>query len=235
VSSLESSRVLKTESDSESRASGSKGKGAEGAAGKPTEGAATKPTRGGMAKAKAAGGNRRTLRIAVVGVAIVVAVIAWVATRDSGGGSAEPASTEAAAPRIVTPAQLSEAAATLGQPIYWAGPRKGQELVLKELGAGGVQVLYAPEGTVAAKVSRGSLTIGSYPLPNPRESVEGFAERPGSTSRQASDGRELARSGAAPTSVYFASSDNSVQVEVYDPSAKRAMSLALSGKVEPAG
>ena len=39
----------------------------------------------------------------------------------------------------------------------------------------------------------------------------------------------------APNSVYFVSSEGSVQAEVYDPSPELAMKLALSGKVEPAG
>jgi hypothetical protein len=125
---------------------------------------------------------------------------------------------------------------TLGQPIYWAGPVAGKELVLKELGEGrGVQLLYVPEGTEAGRESPKSLTIGSYPLPNPEKALKGFAERPGATVKHASDGGEVVAGAEAPTSAYFSSPDNSVQVEVYDPSAQRAMSLALSGKVQPAG
>jgi hypothetical protein len=180
--------------------------------------------------------DRRRLRLAVVGLAVVVALIAWLATRGGDSDSSEPEPVAAAAPpRIVTVAQLREVAATLGQPIYWAGPIAGKELELKELGEGGAQVLYLPEGTEAGKGSPKSLTIGSYPLDNPEKALAGFAERPGSSSRQASDGREVVVSKTAPTSVYFTSPDNSVQVEVYDPSAQKAMSVALSGKVEPAG
>jgi hypothetical protein len=181
-------------------------------------------------------GDRRRLRFAVVGLAVVVALIAWLATRGGGSDSSEPEPTAAAGPpRIVTVAELREVAATLGQPIYWAGPLAGRELELKELGEGGVQVLYLPEGTASGKGSPKSLTIGSYPLGDPEKALEGFAERPGSSSRQASDGREVVVSKTAPTSVYFTSPDNSVQVEVYDPSPGRAMSVALSGRVEPAG
>jgi hypothetical protein len=181
--------------------------------------------------------DRRMLRGGVIAVAIVVALIAWLATRGGDSESPEPAAAvEAAAPRIVTVDELREVAATLGQPIYWAGPVAGKELELKELAeGGGVQLLYLPNGTEAGKGSPKSLTIGSYPLPDPEKALEGFAERPGSSSRTASDGREVVSSSTAPTSVYFTSPDNSVQVEVYDPSAQKAMSIALSGKVEPAG
>jgi hypothetical protein len=224
---------LNAKSDTGGELSGAAPKGAVDSIGgsgqKPTSGSGRKP--GG-------GRNPRLLRAGVIAVAIVVALIAWLATRGGDSSSEpEPASTAAAAPpRIVTPAELREAAATLGQPIYWAGPMKGKELELRELGEGeGVQVLYLPEGTAAGEGPANALTIGSYPLSNPRSATEGFAERTGSSSRKASDGREVATSAESPTSVYFASPDNSVQVEVYDPSPQRAMSLALSGKVQPAG
>jgi hypothetical protein len=166
---------------------------------------------------------------------VAVALVAWLATRDGSSDSSEPAPVEASAPRIVTPAELREAAATLGQSIYWAGAVAGTELELVELGEGGVQVLYQPEGTEAGEGSAKALTIGSYPLPNPTAALEGFAKRPDSVTRHAGDGREVATSEQSPTSVYFTSPDNSLQVEVYDPSPTRAMSLALSGRVQPVG
>lgn len=78
-----------------------------------------------------------------------------------------------------------------------------------------------------------SLTIGSYPLENPSAAIQALAEEPGAIVRTAPDGRTIASSEGTPTSVYFASPDGSVQVEVYDPSPQRAMSLALSARVEP--
>jgi hypothetical protein len=53
--------------------------------------------------------------------------------------------------------------------------------------------------------------------------------------RHAPDGREVVTSVEKLTSVYFAGSEGDVQVEVYDPSYKRAMSLALSDRVQPVG
>jgi hypothetical protein len=183
--------------------------------------------------------NRRNLlRWGVVGLAVVVGLIAWLATRDSGGGSSEPAPSEAGAPRIVTVADLREAAATLGQPIYWAGPLPGKEMELMELagGTGGVQVAYLPEGAEAGEGSaKKALTIGSYPLPDPNAALDGFAKQPEAVVFKGSGGRKVVVSKKVPTSAYFVSPDNSVQVEVYDPSSKRAIDLALSGKVQPAG
>jgi hypothetical protein len=178
--------------------------------------------------------RRKLLRWGIVALAAIVGVIAWLATRDNGDGSSEPAPTEAVAPRIVTVAELREAAVTLGQPIYWAGPMAGKELELSELGEGGVQVLYLPKGTEVGEQPAAFLTVGSYPLPDPAAALEGFAKRPGSVVHRSPDGREVFASKQKPTNVYFASPDNTVQVEVYDSSPKRALSLALSGQVSPA-
>jgi hypothetical protein len=177
--------------------------------------------------------RRKMLRWGIIALAVIVGVIAWLTTRDNGGSSEPSPAAETIAPRIVTVDELREVAAKLGQPIYWAGPVKSKELELQELGEGGVQVLYLPQGTEAGEESVKSLTVGSYPLPDPEKALEGFAKRKGSTVRHASDGREVVSSAESPTSVYFASPDNSVQVEVYDPSPKRALSLALSGQVNP--
>ncbi len=180
--------------------------------------------------------RRKLLRWGIVALAMIVGVIAWLATRDNGDGSSEPAPAEAVAPRIVTVAELREAAVTLGQPIYWAGPMAGKELELSELGEGGVQVLYLPKGAeVGEQPDAYFFTVGSYPLPDPAAALEGFAKRPGTVVHRSPDGREVFVSKQRPANVYFASPDNSVQVEVYDPSSgKRALSLALSGQVSPA-
>ncbi len=176
--------------------------------------------------------RRKLLRWGIVGLVVAVGLIAWLTTRGGGGDSSSPAP-EAAAPRIVSEAELSEASAELGQPIYWAGPTAGKELELRELGEGGVQVVYLPEGASVGESADSSLTIGSYPVPDPRKAVEGYAGRSGSQTLHGAGDLEVVNSEGAPDSAYFASSDNSVQVEVYDPSPKRALTLALAGKVKP--
>lgn len=175
--------------------------------------------------------QRLLLRGGVVALALSVAVIAWLATRND-GDSAAPAE---AASRIVSAGELDEAAETLGQSVYWAGAVSATELELEELGEGGVRVRYVPEGTKAGEASPALLTIGSYPLSDPKAATEDFAGRSGSIVRHGRSGTEVVTSEESPTSVYFVSPDNSVQVEVYDPSPQRAMRLARSGRVRPAG
>jgi hypothetical protein len=169
----------------------------------------------------------------VVGLALVVALVAWLATRGGDGESAAQSSGNES--RIVVPAQLGDAAVLSGHPVYWAGPVAGTALELTESGEGDIQVRYLEEGAEAGDESAAALTIGSYPLSDPNGALQAFAEKPGSVVRRSKDGREVVVSEQNPTSAYFVSPDNNVQVEVYDPSPKRALSLALSGRVRPAG
>jgi hypothetical protein len=175
--------------------------------------------------------RRWLLRGSVLALALVVALVAWLTTRDSGEPAASEASSET---RIVSAAELGNAAALAGHPVYWAGPVRGTELEVTE-SSGDVQVRYLDEGAAAGEGDAEALTVGSYPLPDPAAALAAFAKRPGSVSHRASDGREVVVSERSPTSAYFVSPDGSVQVEVYDPSPQRALALALSSKVRPAG
>lgn len=177
--------------------------------------------------------KRRLLRIGIVALAVLVGLIAWVATQSDDGGDSTTAAANGTEARIVDLGELEEFAAAAGHPVYWVGPLAGKELEASETPSGNVQIRYLDEGTEAGGGSAGVLTIGSYPIADPAAAMKGFGERKGSLVRHAADGREVVTSVEKPTSVYFASPDNSVQVEVYDPSYKRAMSLALSEQVQP--
>lgn len=172
------------------------------------------------------------LRGGLASLAIVVGLVAWLATRnddqgDKGAAAAAPSVT------IVSSTGLAAVAAKLGQPVYWAGSRPGTELELEELPEGGARVVYLPAGEKAGADSAAALTIGSYPLADPEAALREFAARPGAIVRHSEDGTEVVSSQEQPTSVYFVGPDKAVQVEVYDSSPRRAMSLALSGRVRP--
>lgn len=176
---------------------------------------------------------RLLLRAGVATLAAVVALVAWLVTQGDGeSGDGSGASTEASS-RIVSRAELAETAVKLGQPVYWAGAVPGTELELEELGEGGARVRYVPEGGEVEEGSPAALTIGSYPLADPEAALQAFADRGESIVRHARDGSEVVSSEELPTSVYFVGSDKRVQVEVYDPSPRRAMRFALSGRVRP--
>lgn len=172
------------------------------------------------------------LRGVVLGLALVVGVVAWLATRDDGSAPAPEPEAEAE-PRIVMTQELGDIAALSGHPVYWAGPMPGTSLEATESADGSVQVRYLNEGAGVGEEPAAFLTVGTYPLPDPAGALESFLEEPGSITRSRA-GRTVATSTKKPTSVYFVSPDNTVQVEVYDPSPKRALGLALSGQVRPA-
>jgi hypothetical protein len=177
--------------------------------------------------------KRPMLRIGIVALALIVGVIAWVATSgDDDESTPEPASAGVEA-KIVSIEELEEFADAAGHDVYWAGPLPGKVLEASETAAGNTQVRYLDEGTKAGEGGAAVLTIGSYPLADAAKAFEGFAERKSSISRSSPDDREVAFSLEKPTSVYFTGTDGDVQVEVYDPNHKRAKSLALSDQVRP--
>lgn len=172
------------------------------------------------------------LRGGVIGLAIVIAVVALIVSGGEGEGPAAPPEAEST---IVSEEELAERAAALGQPIYWAGPVPGTVLELEQLeGEEGVRVRYLPEGSEAGEANPEALTIGSYPLAEANAALERFAAEPGSVTKRGPNGREVVYSEEKPTSAYFVDPEGLVQVEVYSPSPKKALSLALSGKVDPA-
>lgn len=172
------------------------------------------------------------LRGGVIGLAIVIALVALLV---SGGEDEGPAAPPEAESTIVSEEELAERAAALGQPIYWAGPVPGTVLELEQLeGEEGVRVRYLPEGSEAGEAPSEALTVGSYPLAEANAALERFAAESGSVTKKGPGGREVVYSKEKPTSAYFVDPEGSVQVEVYDPSPQKALSLALSGKVGPA-
>lgn len=179
--------------------------------------------------------RRKMLRWGVIAAAVLVAVITWVATRGDDGDSGESETTAGFEAKVVSIEELQEIAGSAGHAVYWAGPIEGTELEASESESGGVQVRYLDEGAEPGSDSTGTLTIGSYPLADATKALEGFAERPGAIVRESDVVGEVVSSPEAPSSAYFASPDGGVQIEVYDPSPARAMSLARSGKVQPVG
>jgi hypothetical protein len=178
--------------------------------------------------------RRWLLRGSVLGLALVVALVAWLTTGDGDEPAAVEETTET---RILSAAEVGDLAALSGHPVYWAGRVPGAELEATESSDGSVQIRYLEEAAEAGDESAQAqaLTVGSYPLPDPAGALATFAASPGSVTHRGAGGREVVVSEQNPTSAYFASPDGTVQVEVYDPSPKRALALALSAKVRPAG
>jgi hypothetical protein len=121
---------------------------------------------------------------------------------------------------------LRRLAGAVGQPIYWAGPRKAL-LELTRTRSGTVYVRYLPRhGTVGSKKST-YLIIATYAYPGALEALEN------------AEGRKVALRGGGlavvdtkqPRSVHVAFPGGNVQVEIFDPSPAHALSVAQSGSV----
>ena len=181
--------------------------------------------------------RRKLLRIGVIAIAVVVALVAWLATRDSGSGSTEPATAEAGRAADRHRGRTARSGGDAGPADLLGRPGDGQGA-----GAEGTGRRRRP-GPLPARRHRGGEGLAQVAddrqLPAARSRPRRWKASPSATARSSRRRERRARSGdqqaESPTSVYFASPDNSVQVEVYDPSPQRAMSLALSGKVQPAG
>jgi hypothetical protein len=185
------------------------------------------------------GRSLRILRTAllVLVIFLLTAIAVWIA--NGSGGDDEETNTEAPAPRIVTPDELSEAATESDAPIYWAGERPGAELELSEPGEGAegglsrAYVRYLTGDAEAADPRPVYLAIGTYALPNAFAALQANARRTAAKLRRAPRGFRAWQDPASPTSVYLAKPGAEYQIEVYEPDSKRALAVALSGEIEP--
>ena len=182
----------------------------------------------------------RTLYTAllVLVIALLAAVVFWIADGNGGGGGEEEAIAPGAA-RIVSSGELSEAAAASETPIHWAGERPGAELELSEAGvveggeASRVYVRYLNGGAEAGDPRPAYLAIGTYALPNAYEELKADVKRSGGKLRKAPGGLSAWQDPTSPTSVYLSEPGGGYQVEVYDPSPKTALEVAMSSQLGP--
>lgn len=177
------------------------------------------------------------LRGLVIALAVVVAVIAYVATSgsdDEGEPAGNQGAQEVAQAEIVSEEELADAASTAETPVYWAGEIEETELELTEE-EGNFLVRYLEEDEEPGAALAQRVAVGTYALPNPRKALNAFAKTPGATVTEVEGVGKVVISPEAQKNVYFVDPDNEVQVEVYAPSAKEAIGLVRSGEVQPVG
>jgi hypothetical protein len=165
-----------------------------------------------------------------VAVLLAAALVGWLLLRHEGPST--PAKV-GAGPALVSPAQLERAAATLGSPIYWAGPRAGYSYELTATESGRVYVRYLPRGVAAGDPRAGFLTVGTYPGDHAYADLKRAAAGKGVNSKRLPGGGLLVVPARLPKSVYLAFPGTDYQVEVYDPTAGNARLLASNGSIKP--
>jgi hypothetical protein len=116
------------------------------------------------------------------------------------------------------------------QPIYWAGPKASTVYELTRTAAGKVFIRYLPPNVKVGVKRPSYLIVATYPFRSALQALQNLKT-----------GRKLSIPGGGiavvdrnhPTSVHLAFPGADYQVEVYDPSAAKALRVARSGSVRP--
>ena len=178
---------------------------------------------------------------AVVALAVAAAFIIWLVIRrndDSSSTNTTTSTNEAArpiGPVAATRAALRALSAEAKQPIYWVGPRPGQTYELTRTQGARVYVRYLPAGAAVGNRRADYTIVGTYPTRDALQVLKKLAKQPDEKSVQAPGGGIAVYSASAPTNVYVAFPGQDVQIEVFDPSARKALRLVKSGRVAPVG
>ena len=177
------------------------------------------------------------LRIgAVIAIALAIAFVVWLLVRGGGGGSSATTSATptlpAVGPTAVSVTQLGTFSDKAGHPIYWAGPIPSTTYELTQTPKASIYIRYLPQGVPVASKALHTL-VGSYPVTNAYKVLQGLAKKDGEISFPAPGSAIAVYSTASPTNVYLAYPNSNVQIEVFDPSPKRARTLITSGQIAP--
>jgi hypothetical protein len=146
----------------------------------------------------------------------------------------ETAQSQSSGPKAASRDELASLAASVGHPIYWAGPRAGTTYELTKTDSGRTYVRYVPNG-VPVGAKRAYLTIATYPLENAYAVTKAAGKDRGTVTMKLPNGRIAVYTKQSPTNIHLADPDSVVQVEVYDASPKVARRVVSSGLVVPVG
>jgi hypothetical protein len=163
----------------------------------------------------------------IVATALGLALLAGCGGSDA--GSTQPTSSGAA--QAVSADALRETASEAANPIYWAGEQEGTELELSQPDKDRTYVRYLTGGAKAGDKRPDFLTIGTYRQPDAVASLRRQGKRSGGTIARAPGNATVYYDRDNPQSVYLAYPSAPVEIEVFDPSFERALSLVDSGQI----
>ena len=133
----------------------------------------------------------------------------------------------------VTQAQLSWYERSVGHGVYWLGPRAGFTYELTETAAHDTYLRYLPGGAAVGSRSPDYTAIGTYPATNAYAAVLASAREKGRVTKPVANSGVASWSTGHSTSIYLAYPRLPYLIEVYDPVAATARSLALAGVIQP--
>jgi hypothetical protein len=145
-----------------------------------------------------------------------------------GNGTVTPTAAES-----VSPADLKKLAASLQHDIYWVGPKQNTTYELTNTQGGNIYLRYLPEGVEAGSEDQ-YLMVGTYPLKNGFSVTRSLSLKTGAVPIPVEGGVAFYDEDL-PTNVYLAFRGADLQVEVFDPSAKRAQRLVAANRIVPVG
>jgi len=106
---------------------------------------------------------------------------------------------------------------------------------LTRTASGLVYIRYLPPGAKVGNPRADYTIVGTYPKKDALKVLQDLAKQPDEKSVPAPGGGIAVYATNAPTNVYVAFPGSDEQIEVFDPSAKRALRLVTSGRVAPVG
>jgi hypothetical protein len=166
--------------------------------------------------------------IAVVLLGALVGIAAGLALRGGGASNAKRPRVSAA-----STSALSSWVATVGHPVYWAGPEQGYRYELTHTADGRIYIRYLPAGVAVGSSAPAYLTVGTYPVKNALATVRAIGSKSGGSLIKLAAGGLAAVDPDHPLSTYIAYPGAGYEVEVYDPSPGVARRMVSSGAVGP--
>jgi hypothetical protein len=173
-------------------------------------------------------GRRRLLTAAVL-VALVALGALLLVTRDGEDGEAGSAGRAAG----VSLERLRTIAERIPHPVYWAGARPGRDYELTRTRDGRIYIRYLPSGTRVGSARGDFLTVGTYPQDAAFQTVKATARKQGAATIRLSAGGIAFQDRNRPTSAYVAYPGSNFQIEVFHPSATRALRIVRAGGLVP--
>jgi hypothetical protein len=172
---------------------------------------------------------------AVIALAVAAGVIAWIAVGKDDSSTSSKGPTTVTRSSSIGPAAYSQQglralSAKLNHPIYWAATKKGYTYEVTRTTDGKIYVRYLPPGVRVGAKGSSYLIIATYPYHHAYQALK--AVQNGRGHRIRGGGLAVVQNGY-PQSVHVAFPNENYQVEVYDPSPKTSLAVALSGVVRP--
>jgi hypothetical protein len=118
--------------------------------------------------------------------------------------------------------------ASPGRPVYWVGPPNSGTLEVTRTSGGAIYVRYLPAGVAVGDSAPSYTTVGTYSKPDAYKAMQTSARAPGYKKLQGANGGLVVWRAAQATSVYLAFPETDYLIEVFDPSPRRARTLALN-------